>query len=199
VLNRLNPRGDRRQRLDYLTYYPEFELPGLDGLLAGKKLDPRTADLAEQPGEGVGIDPKPIQGDLCPQPLGDGPAWPAAPYRDAENWPKLGLGTQTAPRCSHCLLDAPVYLRRYLPPDTQWRLTREERTPRRHGRPIPRRAAPAPASPAPKCTAKCGPGAPADSGTVQMDCRQVQSRGGSCHCRPKCQGCTDLQLAAGNG
>jgi hypothetical protein len=187
ILNRLSAATHQRDRLEYLTYYPEFELPGLDAVLNGQPLDPRTADLAERPGEGVGIDPLPIQGDLCPQPLGEGPAWPAAPYQDTRYWNRLGLTPQTAPRCSHCLLDSPVYLRRYLPPDTQWRVTHEKK------RPAPRNAA-APA-PAP-CTAKCGPGSHPSGGTVQVNCRPVCRKQHGCRCQPKCTGCNDgLELA----
>jgi hypothetical protein len=107
------------QRLEYLAYYPEAERAALS---ADEVLDPRTADLAEQPGEGCGINPLPIQGDLCPDCAGQGPFWPARPYADA--WYIHVLAAQVAQAvCSHCLLgpaqDALLPASRSAPPAAQ--------------------------------------------------------------------------------
>lgn len=104
VLNRCHESLSQERRLNYLAYHPEFELPGLNLLWAGKNIDVQTADLAEQPGEGAGIDPLAIQGDLCPEGLGGGPFWPAQPYQDAAHITKLQTADGSLPLCSHCLL-----------------------------------------------------------------------------------------------
>jgi hypothetical protein len=105
VLNRVRAVDNSRERLSYLAYYPEFELPQLNALWSDKNIDSRTADLAERPGEGVGFDAQPIQGDLCPDYLGEGPTWPAQPYSDWQYLRTLQQAGQPLPRCSHCLLD----------------------------------------------------------------------------------------------
>jgi hypothetical protein len=102
VVNRLNPQAGPKQRLNYLAYHPESELSVPD---PGEALDPRIADLAEQPGESAGLKPLPIQGDRCaPCPEGE-TCWPARPYADGEYG--LLLGEQiTKAACSHCLLES---------------------------------------------------------------------------------------------
>ena len=99
IINRLEPDLPAKSRLGYLAYYPEYEpfVPYFEGEVP----DERTADLAERPGEGCGADPKPITGDVCPQ-CGEGPHWPAQPYRDADY--SCVLPAEAWPRCSHCLL-----------------------------------------------------------------------------------------------
>lgn len=88
--------------LPYLVYYPESEPVQV---APGEALDPRIADLAEQPGDGCGRDAQPITGDVCPQCRGEGVFWPARPYADELNSYKLRLrGLQ--PVCSHCLMPA---------------------------------------------------------------------------------------------
>lgn len=100
IINRLVAQRETKLRLDYLAYYPEAELAALS---PDEVLDPRTADLAEQPGEGCGANPLPIQGDLCPDCAGEGPFWPARPY--ADNLYIHVLAAQVAQAvCSHCLL-----------------------------------------------------------------------------------------------
>jgi hypothetical protein len=100
IINRLAAVQDPKQRLDYLAYYPEAERALL---FDNEVLDPRTADLAERPGEGCGVNPQPIQGDLCPQCKGAGPFWPARPYADSLYIHVLGARIAQAV-CSHCLM-----------------------------------------------------------------------------------------------
>jgi hypothetical protein len=100
IINRLTNPKKTDQRLDYLVYYPESERAQVG---ENEVLDPRTADLAERPGEGCGLAPLPIQGDLCPQCQGDGPFAPARPYLDPGAFPALAHELMQAV-CSHCLM-----------------------------------------------------------------------------------------------
>ena len=64
VANRLDPKMSIGERLEYMAYQPEFE-PARP-FFVGEPIDPRTADLAEQPGEGCGHEALPANGSLCP-------------------------------------------------------------------------------------------------------------------------------------
>jgi hypothetical protein len=77
VVNRLDDSLRYRERLQYLSYQPEFE-PALP-YFEGEPIDQRTADLAEQPGEGCGCEALPITGDVCPACGADVPHGAAAP------------------------------------------------------------------------------------------------------------------------
>lgn len=103
VLNRLDPRAKPQQRLSCLPYSPEYEVGVPE---AGESLDPRVADLAEQPGEGCGVGQLPVQGDRCPACQGAGPFAPAKPYAGGR-YGQLVAERLARAICSHCLLAAP--------------------------------------------------------------------------------------------
>lgn len=105
IINRMQPEQDPAYRLAYAAYYPEFELAR--PYYEGEQIDPRTADLAERPGEGCGIGAAPISGDVCPECGEGGPFWPAAPFGDTEYGSQLGT-PDILPQCSHCLLIPPA-------------------------------------------------------------------------------------------
>ncbi len=77
VANRLDPKSSLGERLEYLAYQPEFE-PALP-FFEGEPIDPRTADLAEQPGEGCGLSALPANGNLYPECTDELPHTPASP------------------------------------------------------------------------------------------------------------------------
>lgn len=177
VLNRTRDSLGTRERLNYLAYHPEFELPGLNELWYGQSIDSRTADLAERPGEGVGIDPQPIQGDLCPHFLGEGPAWPAQPYLDREHLRKLVQAGQPLPFCSHCLMSGALT-------DAQRRLIEQRERQVTDPRPPPQQ--PAKAHPVPEETESPPPPAEPEKGqTIETDAPRSVCRGDEQKCDGK--------------
>jgi len=81
VVNRLYEDEHSRLSVSILDYAPEYEIamPQTDSAGRLVPLDPRTADLAEQPAEGCGPEGLPAGGLLpvCPEPPRH---WPARPY-----------------------------------------------------------------------------------------------------------------------
>jgi hypothetical protein len=113
VVNRLDDSLRFRERLQYLAYQPEFEpaLPYFDG----EPIDPRTADLAEQPGEGCGREALPITGDVCPACGADAAHGVASPHSAPPVLELLGPQIYKA-QCSAALQAAtpfPAKLRSY--------------------------------------------------------------------------------------